>query len=249
MADCVILCSVEALIQSSRALCRRVERMRFDPPVVCVYNPLRYARDRWEDYLSRFARSGVEAVLLGMNPGPFGMAQTGVPFGEVAAARDWLGLEGAVKRPAKEHPARPVLGFDCPRSEVSGRRLWSWAEKRFSSPDRFFERFFVFNYCPLLFLEQTGRNRTPDKLRSGEQADLFEACDRALQQAVDALRPRVVVGIGRFAEKRAAFALAGHTVRVGGMLHPSPANPRANQSWARQAERQLAALGISLWAG
>ena len=32
-------------------------------------------------------------VFLGMNPGPFGMAQVGVPFGEVAAVRDWLRID------------------------------------------------------------------------------------------------------------------------------------------------------------
>ena len=63
-----------------------------------------------------------KVVFLGMNPGPFGMAQTGVPFGEIPAVRDWMGLRGKVGKPDLEHAKRPVEGLDCQKSEVSGRR-------------------------------------------------------------------------------------------------------------------------------
>jgi single-strand selective monofunctional uracil DNA glycosylase len=233
-------------IRASRALTRAVARLRFAPPVSHVYNPLAYARASHETYLDRYARPGCQAILLGMNPGPFGMAQTGVPFGEVNLVRDWLGIHVRVRRPRREHPRRPVLGFDCPRSEVSGRRLWGWARHRFGTPDAFFDRFFVWNYCPLAFLEQSGRNRTPDKLPAPERAPLFAACDVALQRIVACLRPRWVVGIGAFAARRAELALADGPITVGGVLHPSPASPAANRGWAGQAEAQLAALGIRL---
>ncbi len=187
---------------------------------------------------------------MGMNPGPWGMAQTGVPFGEIGFVRDWLGIEGAVDAPPEEHPKRPIEGFDCARSEVSGRRLWGWAAERFGTPERFFERFFVWNYCPLVFMEESGRNRTPDKLPAAEREPLFAACDEALRRAVDALGPSRVVGIGRFAEDRARHCLADRPdTAVGGILHPSPASPAANRGWAEQAERQLVAQGIELPAG
>jgi single-strand selective monofunctional uracil DNA glycosylase len=227
----------------ARALARDVAGLSFAPPVAHVYNPLEYARAPHELYLERYARPGVEALLLGMNPGPWGMAQTGVPFGEVGFARDWLGVEAPVRRPADEHPKKPVLGFACTRSEQSGLRVWGWARERFGTPEAFFRRFFVWNYCPLCFVEQGGRNRTPDQLPAGERAALYAACDRALARIVEHLRPRVVVGVGAFAEERARAALAGAT--VGGILHPSPASPAANRGWARQAERQLAALGLA----
>jgi single-strand selective monofunctional uracil DNA glycosylase len=181
-------------------------------------------------------------VLLGMNPGPFGMAQTGVPFGEVALVRDWLGIEAPVARPKREHPKRPVAGFACTRSEVSGQRLWGWARERFGSPERFFERFFVANYCPLAFMEESGRNITPDKLARAEREALFAVCDRALVRTVEALRPRVVVGIGNFAAQRAAAALQRSGVAVGSAPHPSPASPAANRGWAAQMDRALRAL-------
>lgn len=231
------------LVKISRRLSRAVNRLTFEPPVTHVYNPLTYAKEPHEAYLERFGGKTGRVVLLGMNPGPFGMAQTGVPFGEIGHVRDWMKIEGTVRRPKHEHPKRPVLGFDCERSEVSGARLWGWAKDRYRTPRSFFARFFVVNYCPLAFLEDSGRNRTPDKLPKAEREPLFEACNRALVETMEALEPSMVVGVGAFARKRAQDVL-GDSVPVGMMLHPSPASPRANRGWQAQAEEDLAALGV-----
>jgi single-strand selective monofunctional uracil DNA glycosylase len=174
------------------------------------------------------------------------MAQTGVPFGDVTMVRDWLGIVAPVGKPRDEHPKRPVAGFDCHRSEVSGTRLWGWARDRFRTAQRFFERFFVANYCPLVFMESSGANRTPDKLPAAEQQAVTAACDEALLAVVRLLRPRIVIGVGGFAERRARSALAGQDVAVGTILHPSPASPLANRGWAGTVERQLAELGVAL---
>ncbi len=230
---------VDELVESLR-------KLRFGDPVTHVYNPLEYAREPHLDYLKRYARPGCEAVLLGMNPGPFGMAQTGVPFGEVELVRDWMGIKGAVGRPRKEHPKRPIAGFECPRSEVSGARLWGWAKERFGNPDKFFKRFAVLNYCPLVFMEESARNRTPDKLPEAERSFLFEACDEALIKSVKLLKPRWVIGVGAFAEGRAKAALGGQDVKIGRILHPSPASPAANRGWAEAAEKNFKALGLKL---
>jgi single-strand selective monofunctional uracil DNA glycosylase len=179
-----------------------------------------------------------------MNPGPFGMAQTGVPFGDVAQVRDWLGIEENVGRPPTEHPKRPVQGFACTRTEVSGTRLWGAVAEHFGRPERFFADRYVANYCPLVFIEATGRNRTPDKLPRGERAALFAACDTHLIRLVEIFQPQWVVGIGAFAEQRAVEALGDCDVRIGRILHPSPASPRANRGWAKCARSELEALGI-----
>jgi single-strand selective monofunctional uracil DNA glycosylase len=236
------------LVTISRALSDKVSRLRFGPPITHVYNPLAYAAALHEAYLERYGRGPKEVVLLGMNPGPFGMAQTGVPFGDVALVRDWLGLSGEVGRPPKEHPKRPVLGLGCPRGEVSGQRLWGWARARFGRPEAFFERFFVVNYCPLVFMEEGGRNFTPDKLPVAEQGRLFAACDEALRAVLEALSPRFVVGVGAFAADRArrVVTAGAEGPTVGCILHPSPASPLANKDWAGTVDKQLAALGVRL---
>jgi single-strand selective monofunctional uracil DNA glycosylase len=233
------------LLRITRRLSREVDEMRFSPPVAYVYNPLAYARAPHEAYLERFGKKKGRIVLLGMNPGPFGMAQTGVPFGEVGLVRDWMKIDGKVRKPKPEHPKRPIDGFACSRSEVSGSRLWGWARDRFGTPAKFFARFYVMNYCPLVFMEETGRNRTPDKLPAAERDPLFEACDRAMRESIEVLAPKRVIGVGAFARKRAERVL-GESVPIGSILHPSPASPKANRGWAAAAEAELAAQGVEL---
>jgi len=224
----------------------QLRHLRFGPPVTHVYNPLEYAQESLRRYHTKFAYTPKEIVLLGMNPGPWGMAQTGVPFGEIQAVRDWMEIEAPVGTPKKMHPKRPVMGFFCTKREVSGKRLWGWAQKTFQTPQRFFERFFVANYCPLLFIEGSGRNRTPDQIRATEQKPLLEICDHALRRTIEYFNPRFVIGVGKFAEKRARIAINNRKVRIGMIAHPSPANPQANRGWESLIVKQLIDLGIRI---
>jgi single-strand selective monofunctional uracil DNA glycosylase len=227
-------------------LVREVARLRFGPPVSHVYNPLEYAREPYRQYLRRFGKRPRQIVLVGMNPGPWGMAQTGVPFGEIRAVRDWMGIAAAVGTPARLHPKRPVTGFACTRREVSGQRLWGWAQKNFGTADVFFKRFFVANYCPLMFIAESGSNLTPDKLKTPEARPLLAACDRALCRTVEYFMPEHVVGVGRFAAGRASIALAGLGLSVGAITHPSPANPKANRGWEARLAQEFRDLGIAV---
>src|ERR671926_1271259 len=97
-----------ALIQAAEHLRNGVGRLSFEPPVTHIYNPLDYAWPAYELYLRRYGSGRKRVLFLGMNPGPFGMVQTGVPFGQVAAVRDWLGIVARIDRPPDEHPKRPV---------------------------------------------------------------------------------------------------------------------------------------------
>ncbi len=211
-----------------------------------VYLPLDYARTAHERYLTRYGTPPKRVLFLGMNPGPFGMAQTGVPFGEVAVTRDWLGIEENVEKPPREHPKRPILGFACPRSEVSGRRLWGLFSERFGTPEAFFSGHFVHNFCPLVWMSETGANLTPDKLSAAEMAPVNEACTAHLVDVIRILQPEFLIGIGKFAQSRLALAvpLSGSRAVVGGVLHPSPASPAANRDWSGTATRQLITCGV-----
>lgn len=219
--------------------------LTFGRPVTHTYNPLTYARKAHSRYLKRFGRPGIKAMLVGMNPGPWGMAQTGIPFGDVGCVTKWMGIHETIDVPGAAHPKRPIQGFDCPRGEVSGRRLWGWAESRFGIPDHFFNYFWVANYCPLVFMEKTGRNRTPDKLKKNEKEALFQVCDHALSRTVAWFKPDCVIGVGNFAAERARQALSDMAVAVGRVTHPSPANPRANQGWDKHMDHAMAEMGLS----
>ena len=234
----------KTLIKIAKQLATDADTLQFEEPVACVYNPLMYAWKSHKAYLEKFGGGKDRVLLIGMNPGPWGMAQTGIPFGEVNAVREFLGICEPVDNPPYEHPKRAVLGFDCPRSEVSGRRVWEWAKERFGTADHFFNDFFVLNYCPLCFMEEGGKNRTPDKLNTDERDAVFEVCDVALRKFVEVLEPSRVVGIGGFAKKRAMQTLERDDIET--ILHPSPASPIANRGWAPQIEKQFEMMGVTL---
>jgi single-strand selective monofunctional uracil DNA glycosylase len=234
---------VEALVCAARELGAEVDALKFALPVTHVYNPLVYAWAGHDAYVRAFGAAPKRIVFLGMNPGPWGMAQTGVPFGEVNAVRDWMKLRAQIGRPDPEHPKRPVLGLDCPRCEISGQRLWGLFAKRFGEAQNFFAEHFVVNYCPLAFMEASGLNRTPDKLPKSEVEKLFAACDQHLRRVVEVLQPEWVIGVGGFAMKRAQETLGSDARKMGSIPHPSPANPAANRDWTGAATEALRKLG------
>lgn len=225
---------------------QKLKGLSFSDPVTHVYNPLVYAMESHRTYLRRFGDSTKRVLLMGMNPGPWGMAQTGVPFGEIPAVRDWMGITASVGKPEPEHPKRPIVGFDCEKSEVSGRRLWGLFSEKYPDADDFFSDHFVVNYCPLVWMEASGKNRTPDKLPASEMNPVREACDLYLAEYIRLLDPEYLIGVGAFAEtglQRVAEAIEKDFI-FGRVLHPSPASPAANRDWAGTAEKQLREIGV-----
>lgn len=234
----------DQLITAAKTLCDEVNKLTFAEPVTHIYNPLNYAWEPHRLYLERFANSKKRVLFLGMNPGPWGMSQTGLPFGEIEHVRDWMRIEAPVGKPDNEHPKRPIEGFDCQKSEVSGRRLWGLFKEKYPNPDEFFADHFITNYCPLVFMEESSRNRTPDKLPAAEREALFAACDKHLQTVVDILQPEFAVGVGKFAESCFKRIKVPEQTTIGTVLHPSPASPAANRGWAEAATKQLKSLTI-----
>ena len=233
----------KGLLEAAGELCEALDGLEFSLPTTHVYNPLVYAHRANETFVKRFGRKKKRCVMMGMNPGPWGMAQTGIPFGEVAMVRDWMGIETKIDQPPLEHPKRPIEGFACGRSEVSGRRLWGLFSERYPDADDFFAEHFVLNYCPLVFMEESGKNRTPDKLPRSESDAIFAACDAHLARVLELLKPEFAIGVGAFAEARLK-GVAPEGMTVGKILHPSPASPAANRGWAEAATKQLVEQGI-----
>lgn len=231
----------EKLIAAGRMLADELRGLEFSDPVTHTYLTVDYAVKGYEGYLEKFGDSRKRVLFLGMNPGPYGMAQTGVPFGEVSMVRDWMGLNPEIGRPENEHPKRRILGMDCPKSEVSGRRLWGLFSERFPEADDFFRDHLVINFCPLIWMKDTGANLTPDKIRAAEMAAVDEACLRHLESLIGILEPEYLIGVGAYAEKQMLTAkeALGSDAKTGKILHPSPASPAANRGWAEAASKQL----------
>jgi len=234
------------LLEAAMEMREALLGLRFAPPVHTVYHPLVYAWAGHAAYLQRFGAAPKRVVFLGMNPGPWGMAQTGVPFGEVSAVRDWMGIEAAIEHPVPEHPKRPIEGFDCKRSEVSGCRLWGLFARRYPVAEDFFRDHLVVNYCPLVWMEESGRNRTPNKLPKEEMKPVEAACHAHLREILGILRPDWAIGVGAYAEEKLRQVADSAKVpwKVLRIPHPSPASPAANKDWAGAAERALVDGGV-----
>lgn len=211
-----------------------------------IYNPLDYAWDMHSKFLSEYVRQSAQIMFLGMNPGPFGMMQTGVPFGEVNTVRSYLGLTGVVSKPSHEHPSRPVEGLDCKRSEVSGRRLWGLIQSKWPDASDFAEEHCVFNYCPLGFLlgSKTAKNITPDKLAKEERKALEDACDSYLKDVVSLVKPKALIGVGKYAEGKFLCLFSNEDYIISSIIHPSPGNPQANNGWAEKTRDKMKELGL-----
>ena len=232
----------DSIIAITKTFAEQVGALQFPAPVSYCYNPLDYAWETHRQYLERFAGQG-QVLLLGMNPGPFGMAQTGVPFGSIPAVRDWMQLDGSrIGSPPRTHPKRPVLGFNCRREEPSGKRLWGLMHHHFPNPQDCFRHFLVMNFCPLVFMAESGANLTPDKLRGPTFVNLQRLCSEALTTMIGLLQPRAVVGIGNWAKSQLLANAPGYVVSQ--IPHPSPANPQANRDWAGQARSALVRAGL-----
>ena len=205
-------------------------------------NPLDYAWPHHEQYLLKWGNRGGKTLLLGMNPGPWGMAQTGVPFGATEVAQSFLQIEAReLETPSNAHPKRPIEGMALERQEISGTRLWNLMKMHFGTVENTFDNLFVVNHCPLLLLGETGKNITPNNLPSAIMSPLLKACDEHLLDVIDIIGVTRVIGIGKYAEQRARLALGagktgsgtsrdGRSIRINTCWHPSPASPLANRN-------------------
>ncbi|XP_022186401.2 single-strand selective monofunctional uracil DNA glycosylase isoform X2 [Nilaparvata lugens] len=212
-----------------------------------IYNPLEYAYDVHKNFVHKYCSSSKKILFLGMNPGPWGMMQTGVPFGDVISVKKWLKITGVIRKPLKEHRLRPVSGFDCKRIEVSGKRFWAFAQQlSHGNPALFFSNCFVHNYFPLVLMTESGKNVTPADLKPAEKKELESVCDESLCSVIDLLQIEVIIAIGRYTEKRvnAALKKTPKNVHVVYIMHPSPRNPKSNQEWMPNVINCLSENGL-----
>lgn len=238
----------EELLRIELELCAQLSALKFSHPVEFVYSPINYAFNLHAQFVRKFANTTKKVIFLGMNPGPWGMSQTGVPFGEVSVVRDWLAISGPVSKPIKEHPSRLVSGLECHRSEVSGKRFWGlFQELCGSNPHVFFQHCFIYNQCPIALMSVSGKNITPAELKASESKTLLAICDRALSKVLQLLQVETVVAIGKFAEKRANIAVRDanlKSIQVVSIPHPSPRNASCSSNWKEIVLKVLENLNL-----
>lgn len=229
----------ESILHLERELSEKLSQIKFRAPVDYVYNPIEYAYDVHANFVKTYCQGRKKILYLGINPGPWGMSQNGVPFGEVSMVKDWLKLSGKIEKPPREHPERIISGFDCTRKEVSGLRFWGFFRELCKTTDVFFRHSYVHNYCPLAFMNSNAKNITPADLKADEKRELLAICDEVLRKIIKLLNVEIVIGVGRFAEERVKEILRDETnVNVIYMPHPSPRAVN-NENWPEKAKMTL----------
>ncbi|XP_015433302.1 PREDICTED: single-strand selective monofunctional uracil DNA glycosylase [Dufourea novaeangliae] len=244
--DDVVLTDIsEQLLLMERNLATELGKITFRQPVEYVYSPLEYAFDTHAMYVRKYCSTAKKILFLGMNPGPWGMSQTGVPFGEISMVRDWLKISGPVGKPAKEQPDRKVTGFQCTRSEVSGKRLWGLFRELCGNSEKFFKQAYIHNYCPIAWMDNKGRNITPAEIKGTEIEKVHSACDKVLADTIRLLKVETVIGIGIYAEKRAKLVVQSSKLVAKVLCLPHP-SPRAanNKNWSEKATKKLSEFGL-----
>jgi single-strand selective monofunctional uracil DNA glycosylase len=217
-----------------------------------VLDPGRYG-ERWHHRFRRCYPVGPRPLLVfGLNPGPYGMAQTGVPFTDLKRLefhlpRLWRELLAAREPVALPGLAPPSLRPFLTRTfESSSVRVYKFLERAFGSAEQAFRRVAFVNPCPLLFIDRaTGENRTPADLPRAAPRLMreFDALRRTtVLEAVSELEARGAVLLGKDVARAAAPALRA-ALPADSVLeweHPARAVP---ETWARGLHESLAARG------
>ncbi|KAL4709369.1 hypothetical protein ACJJTC_013658 [Scirpophaga incertulas] len=234
---------LEVLDQLNNSL----EELQLLRSIKCIYNPTKYARRTFEMYVQKYCNTEKQIMYFGMNPGPWGMSQTGVPFGEINSVKDWLKINGVVEKPPTELPARPVKGFECTRSEISGRRFWGLFKELCVSPENFFRTSFVYNYLPQQWMKSNGCNLTPGDFGTLQMEPLYNICDPIFIEVLKLYEVQTIVAIGKFCETRALKALKKYlpdsSIQVFYLPHPSPRTVN-NNNWDQKAIECLKKLDL-----
>ena len=195
-----------------------------------VWNPQLYGLPLYRRFAAEHlphARGGI--VAFGLNPGKYGMAQTGIPFTDVTrAARVGIAIEPPGLAPAS---LRPFL--KSYRVERSSASVYGLLDEAWGSPREGWRALWAVAPCGLLFLEKDGENVTPADARLARRDDVRELRLRVIRESIAAAKPRGVLLLGQDVARVAAEALAAEDVLV--VDHPVARGPgRRGPAWWAQ---------------
>jgi single-strand selective monofunctional uracil DNA glycosylase len=192
-----------------------------------IWNPGLYAASWHALFRKEYPASAGCILVFGLNPGPYGMAQTGIPFTDLKRLREHLprlakGLErrgcslagvGLAPRSLRPYLSRTF--------ESSAVRVYRFLSRGWGSAEDGWRSVVVANPCSLLFMDAAGENRTPADLvgavsrRTGSLVAarrLRERCNAlrrlAAREAVRVLSPRGVVLLGKDAQRAMQTGIA-----------------------------------------
>lgn len=86
----------DELLSIEQRQCSQLLEIEYPSPVTHVYNPLSYASQTHQNFVRRYGNGRKKVLFVGMNPGPFGMAQNGVCCDD-KLSKDYLFLSSATE--------------------------------------------------------------------------------------------------------------------------------------------------------
>jgi single-strand selective monofunctional uracil DNA glycosylase len=215
-----------------------------------VLDPSRYG-ERWHAPFRRLYPPRARPLLVfGLNPGPYGMAQTGIPFTDLKRLAQGLPRLAAELARSGERLSLPGLApsslqpFLTRTFESSSVRVHRFLRLAHGSAERAFREVVFVNPCPLLFIDRAlGENRTPADLPRALRAGVDEARVEVVSVAVARLRARGAIVLGRDAAAALSVPLRA---RLGERAvveweHPARAVP---DIWARGLLAALRRRGL-----
>lgn len=230
----------EDLLTLDKQTIKKMDVLKFDKKKVqYVYNPVDYAYAGYSRYVRKYLKSSKKILFVGLNPGPYGMCQTGIPFGDVSTVKEWMELEMDISKPLDECPKKPVDGLKCTTVEQSGKRFWGFFKKKCGAADNFFRNAFVINYCPIAFFDRSGKNVTPNELEVSSREELEKICDEYLEKVVEMVKCEIIICVGRYAEHKVkSIFIDNSEINILYMKHPSP-QVGSEDNWLADAHEFL----------
>ena len=210
-----------AIIELYKSLNIELDELKFFPPCFYVYNPLSYCFESFKIYFEYLNTEEEINLFFGINPGPFGMAQTGIPFGDKETVKNYLKIEPKIDidKIPKQHPKKQILGLEVKRVEKSGRIFWGVIKEFYPEKYDFFKSNFVLNFCPLCFLDEQGRNITPKVLRKEDQIALYKILEIFMLKLFKLIKIKKLIAIG---DETFSYLNALNTkLKIQTIIHPA----------------------------
>lgn len=216
-----------------------LNELQFPKNITHIYNPIVYALNLHCQYIKKFLNGKKKVMLIGMNPGPNGMVQNGVPFGNTNTVKNLMKIQGQVDQPPSLNPKRPVTGLSCTTEEPSGVRIWNLLQKLAGSLEVFGEQCFLHNFCPLAFFDEQGKNITPSELKGKIKSTLRDICLKYLEKEIQLIQPEIIIAIGSYVgdslrklSKQSIYVRTN--IKILQLAHPSPRSLN-NNNWPEKA--------------
>ncbi|XP_073819638.1 uncharacterized protein isoform X2 [Musca autumnalis] len=213
-----------------------------------TYNPVVHAAEIHCNYLQKYLDSPKRILFVGMNPGRYGALQTGIPFGNITTVKIGMGLKGRITPTPGQRGKIRIRGLEAPEVEhdSSSTRFWRLISELFDGAENYldllFEKCFVHNFCPLVFIDSDGLNVSLPYIEPNPR--LFAECRKTLGKQITLLKPDLIICIGKFVRSMLSKTRQAKGREILMIEHPSYKNYISADKWIEDAKEVFQSNGL-----